>query len=90
MLWKERSRIRAIQMDNLRGLRGVRRKDRILNAWIRELCGLRNLFSSNSVVMWRGWRIIGLLRESMLESVLGVAQWVAMEEWIDTVKDSFK
>ena len=28
-------------MDNLRGLLGIRRMDRVLNAWIRELCGVR-------------------------------------------------
>ena len=41
MLWKEkeRSRIRAVQMDNLRGLLGIWRMDRIPNARIRELCG---------------------------------------------------
>ena len=39
VLWREeRSRIRAVQMDNLRGLLGVRRMDRVLNAQIRELC----------------------------------------------------
>ena len=40
MLWKEneRSRIRAEWMDNLRGLLGIRRMDRVLNAWIKELC----------------------------------------------------
>ena len=32
---KERSRIRAVQMDNLRGLLGIRRMDRVLNGWIR-------------------------------------------------------
>ena len=39
MLWKEkeRSRVRAIQMDNLRGLLGIRRVDRVPNEWIREL-----------------------------------------------------
>ena len=38
MIWKEKekSRIRAIQMDNLRGLQGVRRIDKVPNAWIRE------------------------------------------------------
>ena len=39
MLWKEeRSRIRVVQMDNLRGLLGIRRMDRVPNARIRELC----------------------------------------------------
>ena len=42
MIWKqkERSRIRALQIDNLRGLLGIRRRDKILNAWISELCGM--------------------------------------------------
>ena len=41
MLWKEESsRIMAVQMDNLR-LLGIRRMDRVLNAWIRELCRVR-------------------------------------------------
>ena len=42
VLWKEeeRSRIRAVQMDNLRGLLGIRRMDRVPNARIRELCGV--------------------------------------------------
>ena len=37
---KERSRIRAVQIDNLRGLLGIRRMDRVPNAQIRELCGV--------------------------------------------------
>ena len=38
ILWKEkeRSRIRAVQMDNLRGLPSIRRMDRVPNAWIRK------------------------------------------------------
>ena len=44
MLWKknERSRIRVVQMENLRGLLGVRRMAKVLNARIRELCGVTN------------------------------------------------
>ena len=39
MLWKEkeRSRIWAVQMDNLKGLLGIRRIDRVPNAWMKEL-----------------------------------------------------
>ena len=37
---KERSRFRAIQMDNLRGPLGIRRMDKVSNARIRQLCGL--------------------------------------------------
>ena len=38
-IWREneRSRIRALQMDSLRGLSGIRRMDRVSNAQIREL-----------------------------------------------------
>ena len=39
MLWKEKesSRIRAVQMDNLRGFLSIRRMDRVLNAHIRAV-----------------------------------------------------
>ena len=42
MIWKEkeRSRIRAVQMDKIRSLLGIRRMDRVPNARIRELCGM--------------------------------------------------
>ena len=38
MLWKEeeRFRIRALQMDNLKSLLGIRKMDRVLNAWIKK------------------------------------------------------
>ena len=54
MIWKEkeRSRIRAVQMNNLRSLSGVRRIDKVPNAQIRELCGvtkgLTKVFSGGS------------------------------------------
>ena len=40
MLWKEkeRSRIKAVQMDNLRDLLGIRRMNRVPNQQIKELC----------------------------------------------------
>ena len=37
---KERSRVKAVQTGNLRGLLGIRIMDRVPNAWIRELCGV--------------------------------------------------
>ena len=39
LIWskKERSRIRSVQMDNLRGLLGIRRMNRVPSARIREL-----------------------------------------------------
>ena len=40
MIWreKERSRIRYIQLDNLSGLLGIRKIDKVPNARIRQLC----------------------------------------------------
>ena len=50
---EERNRVRAVQMDNLRGLLGIRRMDRVLNAWIRELCGVQKGLSERcSLVVW--------------------------------------
>ena len=37
---KERSKVRTIQMDNLRGLLGIGRVDRVPNARIKEFCGM--------------------------------------------------
>ena len=77
MLWKEkkRSRISIVQMDNLRGLLGIRGMDRVPNARMREFCGVTkgvderidesDLRFSGGSAMWRGWRMIGLLGEFM-------------------------
>ena len=68
-IWKEkeRSRVRAVQMYNLRRLLGIRRMDEVPNAWIREMCGvtkgLMKVFSDGSA-MWREWRMTILLRGS--------------------------
>ena len=54
---QERSRIRAVQMDNLRGFLGIRRMDRVRNAWIRELCGVKKVLDERiyeSVHWWFG------------------------------------
>ena len=63
----EVSKIRAVQMDNLRSLLGVRRMDRVPNARIRQLCGVTKGVDENidGSAMWREWRITGLLRGSM-------------------------
>ena len=45
MIWKEKekSRIRPVQMDNLWGLLGIRRMDKITNSRIRQCCGVMNV-----------------------------------------------
>ena len=42
MIWREkgRSRIWAVQMDDLRGLLGIRRMDKVQNSRIRQLYGV--------------------------------------------------
>ena len=73
----ERSRIRAVQIDNLRGLLDVRIMDKVPNARIMQLCGvtkgmderLMKVFSDGAA-MWKEWRTTELLRGSMWESVL--------------------
>ena len=66
---RRRDRVRAVQMDNLRGLLGIRRMDRVPNAQLRELCRVKKgpdeRIDEGVSVMWKGWRGIGLPRESM-------------------------
>ena len=70
MLWKEkeRSRVRTVQIDNLRGLLGIRRMDRVSNAQIRNFCAVKKGLDERideGVLRWRGWKGIGLPRESV-------------------------
>ena len=62
----ERSRVRVVQMDNLRGLLGIRRMERVPNARIMELWrvtnGVDERIEEGDLAIWRGIR---LLRESM-------------------------
>ena len=56
-IWREkkRSRIRAVQMDNFRGLMDTRRMDRVLNAQIRDLCRVTkgvDVGIDESVLQW--------------------------------------
>ena len=93
MIWKEkeRSRMRAVQMDNLRGLLSIRRMYEVPNTWISELCGVTKggrgmkglmVFSSGSA-MWREWRIIVLLRGCILGNVELFTQWVGLGKSMD-------
>ena len=59
MIWKEkeRCRIKAVQMDNLRGLVGIRRLEKAPNAWIRESCGVTKGMderNNEGVLRWLG------------------------------------
>ena len=70
MIWreKERSGIRAVEMDNLRCLLGIRRKDRVPKTQIIELCKLRKgLIKDFSIglAILKESRMIGLLKVCM-------------------------
>ena len=53
VIWREkdRSRIRAVQIDNLRGLLGIRRVDKVSNARIRQFLVEK---IDESVLRWFG------------------------------------
>ena len=60
MIWREaeRSRIRAVQMDIIRGLLGIRRMDKVPNARIRQLRGVTKGADEKideSVLRWFGY-----------------------------------
>ena len=60
MIWKEKERymIWAMQMDNLRGLLGIRRMDKVQNARIRRLCGVTkgvNQKIDEGILRWFGY-----------------------------------
>ena len=66
MIWreKERSRIKDAQMNNRRGLLGIRRMDKVPNARIMKIMwtkGLMNRFSGDSGML-RECKITGLQR----------------------------
>ena len=59
MIWreKERSRIRTVHMDNLRGLLGIRRIDKVPNVRIKELFGVTKVVDEKidkGVLRWLG------------------------------------
>ena len=65
---KKRSRIRAVHMDNLKGLLGIMRIYKVSNARTTELCGvMKGLMKafSNGSAMWREWRTTRLPRGYM-------------------------
>ena len=94
MIWweKEKSRIMPVQMDNLRGLLGIRRVDKVPNPRIRQLCGITMGMDKKideGVLRWLGhverMRMTGLLRGSV-----GECAGRPWKRWIDIMKDCLK
>ena len=64
MLWKEkeRSRVRAVLMDNLKSWLGIRKMDRVPKARITKLCRIEK---EVGLATMKEWRMIGLLKGYM-------------------------
>ena len=63
---RRRDRIGTIEMNNLIDLLGIRRMDIVPNSQIRELCRVTKAFMkvfSGGSAIWKGWKMIGLLKE---------------------------
>ena len=78
MLWKEeRYRIRAVQMDNLRGFLGIRRMNRVPNARIRELCRVKKGLDERideDVLRWFGY-VERMERDRIAKCLCRVVCW---------------
>ena len=99
MIWrkKEKSRIRAVQMDNLRGLLGIWRMDKVLNAWIRQLWLVLKDLDENideGVLQWFGHmeRMENrIAKRAYIGECAGSHSVGRMwKKWIDSVKDCLK
>ena len=96
MLWKEkeRSRITAVQIDNLRGLLGIR-MDRVPNAQIRVLCGVMMGVDEKIDERFSGglngrWKRTGLLRGHVGECAGSRSMGRWQKRWIDTMKECLR
>ena len=96
MIW--RSSIRAAQLKNHRGLLGIRRIDKVPNAWIRQLCGVTKGVDEKldeGVLRWFG-HVKRMENDRNAKSVY-VGECASSrsvcrrrKRWIDTVKDCLK
>ena len=97
MLWKEkeRSRVGVVQMDNLRGVVCIRRMDRVRNALIRELCGVKKGLDETfdeGILRWFGHverkeRNRIAKRVYVGECVDSLSVGRPWKRWTDTVKE---
>ena len=95
---KERYRVRAAQMDTLRGLLGFRRMDRVPNERIRELYGVKKGLDEKideGILRWFG-HVENMERDRIFKRVYvgecAVSRSVggSQKRWIDTVKEFLK
>ena len=100
MVWKEkeRSRIRAVEMDNLIGLLGIRRMDRVPNALIRELCGVTKRLDERADEGMPWWfSHVEMIESDRIAKRVYVGECAgshlvssSWKRWIDTVKECLR
>ena len=92
MMWreKERSRIRDVHMDNLRGLQGIRRMDKVPNARIRQLYGVTKGVDEKIDEDVLRWFCHVERMEKDRECAGSHSVGRLRKRWIDTVKDCLK
>ena len=100
MIWteKEGSRIRTVHMDNLRGLLGIRRLDKVPNARLRQLCGVTKGVDEKideGVLRWCGY--VERMENDRIAKRVYVGECAGSrsvgsprKRWIDTVKNCLK
>ena len=97
MVWreKERSRIRILQMDNLRGLLGIRRMNNVPIAWNFQLCGVtKNVDEKIDEGVLRWFSHVERMKNDRIAKRVYVRKCAdsrsvgrPRERWIDTVKE---
>ena len=100
MLWKEKekSRVRSVQMNNLKGLLGIRRMDRVLNTQIWELCGVKKGLDerNDEGVLWWFGHAENMERDKIAKRAYvgdcadSCSEGRSWKRWIDTVKECLK
>ena len=92
---KERSRIGSVQMDNIKGLLGIRRMDKIQNAWIKQLYGvMKDVDEKTGVLQWFS-HVERMEKDRIAKRVYVVCAGSrsvhrSWNRWINTVKECFK
>ena len=98
MIWKEEesSRIRAVQIDNIKVLLGIKKMDKVPNPWIRDLCSDKRIDEGILRCYGHVERIES--DRSAKRMYVGECAWCAgscsvgqpRKKWIDTVKFCLK
>ena len=100
IIWKEndRSRIWTVQINNLRGLLGIRRRDKVPNARIRQLCRVAKGVDENIYEgILRCFGHMERIENDRIAKRVYVGECAgsrsvgrSRKTWIDTVKDCLK